>query len=65
MSDIEAKLLEILNQFGGEASMFLITNPDSPWAALGDAGALEAAVKSLAAQGALTYDEGDGSVKAT
>lgn len=63
MSDVETKLLEILNQFGGEASLFLITNPASPWAALGDASTLEAAVKSLAAQGVLSFNEGDGSVK--
>lgn len=61
MSDLETQLVKILNDFGGEASLFLITHPDSPWAELGDAGALETAVKSLADAGTLNYSD-DGTV---
>jgi hypothetical protein len=46
MSDLESKVLGILKDFGGESSMFLITNPSSPWGSLGDAGALTAAVNA-------------------
>lgn len=58
MNDLEKSVLSILKEFGGEASMFLITNPDTPWGKLGDAGALEGAVKSLAGQGMVTHDAG-------
>jgi histidinol-phosphate/aromatic aminotransferase/cobyric acid decarboxylase-like protein len=52
-----------LKDFGGESSMFLITNPSSPWGGLGDAGALDAAVKSLASQGVVVYDAENDVVK--
>lgn len=63
MSDLESKVLAILKDFGGESSMFLITNPSSPWGSLGDAGALTAAVNSLAAQGAVVVDAANDVVK--
>ena len=64
MTDVESKVLQILKDFGGESSMFLITNPQSPWAVVGNAAALKAAVESLVAQGAVTYDAGNDVVKA-
>ena len=64
MTDLESKVLQILKDFGGESSMFLITNPQSPWAALGDEAALKAAVDALIAAGAVTYDAGSDVVKA-
>ncbi len=63
MSDLESKVLGILKDFGGESSMFLITNPSSPWGALGDSAALTAAVNSLAAQGAVVLDAANDVVK--
>ncbi len=63
MSDIETQVLDILKEFGGESSMFLITNPDSPWGKLGDEGALKAAVESLVSQGAVEHDAGSDVVK--
>ncbi len=63
MSDVEAQVLDILKQFGGESSMFLITNPDSPWGKLGNAAALKAAVEALIAQGAVEHDAGNDVVK--
>jgi histidinol-phosphate/aromatic aminotransferase/cobyric acid decarboxylase-like protein len=65
MSDLESKVLGILKDFGGESSMFLITNPSSPWGSLGDAAALTAAVNSLAAQGAVSIDAANDVVKAS
>lgn len=56
MSDIADDVLKILNDFGGESSMFLITNPESPWGKLGDEGALKAAVDSLVAAGKVSTD---------
>ncbi len=64
MSDIANGVLQILQDFGGESSMFLITNPDSPWAKLGGADALKAAVHDLVAQGKVQYDAGNDVVKA-
>ncbi len=63
MSDIDTQVLDILKEFGGESSMFLITNPDSPWGKLGDSATLKAAVESLVAQGAVEYDAGSDVVK--
>jgi len=63
MSDIDTQVLDILKEFGGESSMFLITNPDSPWGKLGDADSLKAAVESLVAQGTVEYDAGSDVVK--
>ncbi|MEY3219458.1 MAG: hypothetical protein RIT27_815 [Pseudomonadota bacterium] len=63
MSDLESKVLAILKDFGGESSMFLITNPSSPWGGLGDAAALTAAVNSLVAQGAVAHDAANDVVK--
>jgi hypothetical protein len=63
MSDLESKVLGILKDFGGESSMFLITNPSSPWGTLGDATALTAAVHSLASQGAVIHDAANDVVK--
>lgn len=63
MNELESKILAILKDFGGESSMFLITNPSSPWGGLGDAGALGAAVKSLASQGVVVYDAENDVVK--
>ncbi len=59
MTDLEASVLSILKDFGGESSAFLITNPDSPWGKLGDADTLMAAIKSLKDQGAINYNEAD------
>jgi len=65
MSDITEDVLKILNDFGGESSMFLITNPDSPWAKLGDSAALKSAVEALASAGKVAYNAGSDVVKAS
>jgi len=63
MSELETQVLGILKDFGGEASMFLITNPDTPWGKLADAAALKGAVGALASQGVVQYDAGADVVK--
>jgi histidinol-phosphate/aromatic aminotransferase/cobyric acid decarboxylase-like protein len=64
MSELEQAIVSILKDFGGEASLFLITNPDSPWGKLADASTLTEAVKSLDAQGVVKYDAGNDTVVA-
>lgn len=65
MNELESKVVSILKDFGGESSMFLITNPSSPWGGLGSADALSAAVKSLASQGVVVCDAENDVVKIT
>jgi hypothetical protein len=56
MSDIEEAVLSILRDFGGESSVFLITNADGPYAHLGDADTLLEVIKALHSQGIVAYD---------
>ncbi len=63
MNELESKVVSILKDFGGESSMFLITNPSSPWGGLGSTDTLAAAVKSLASQGVVVYDAENDVVK--
>jgi len=62
MNELEESIVSILKEFGGESSIFLITNPESPWGKLADADTLTAAVKSLHAQGVVVFNEADESV---
>lgn len=54
MNDVEKGILGILKQFEGESSYFLLTSGSGPCASLGDEGALQSAVQSLADQGLVT-----------
>lgn len=62
MNDLENNVLSILRDFGGESSVFLITNPDSPWGKLSDSNSLLEAVKSLNAKGLVVHNPADDSV---
>ena len=62
MNDLENNILSILRDFGGESSLFLITNPESPWGKLSDAGSLTEAVKSLNAKGLVVHNPADDTV---
>ena len=62
MNTLEIQLIQLLNDFGGEASLFLITHPDSPWAQFGDSSTVEAIVKTLVTTGNLYFNEKDGTV---
>jgi hypothetical protein len=65
MNELDTQLIKLLNDFGGEASLFLITHQDSPWAKFGDSKTVEAMVKALVATGNLAFNEEDGTVSVT
>jgi|GEM_PF-1135991 len=65
MTDQEKELLSLLKQFGGESSVFLITNPESPWGHIADPDARTEMIQSLAGQGFLTHDTSDDIVTIT
>jgi len=62
MNDLENNVLSILRDFGGESSLFLITNPDSPWGKLSDPNSLTEAVKSLNSKGLVVHNPADDTV---